>query len=119
MSFEEDLKKFVHVMAFFMGVKIVVDCFGVGIFGGIFGVAVMLIVGIVINKVLDYDWNNVLAIWKRRMFKMWILTKILIGIFTFTVIESLLIAIYASGLFGIIAMVVIAVELYKYVQRKA
>ncbi|GIY50204.1 hypothetical protein CEXT_360871 [Caerostris extrusa] len=65
MSFGEDLKKFVHVMAFFMGVKIVVDCFGVGIFG----VAVMLIVGIVINTVLDYDWNNVLAIWKRRMLK--------------------------------------------------
>ncbi|GIX91889.1 hypothetical protein CEXT_507061 [Caerostris extrusa] len=98
-------------MAFFMGVKIVVDCFGVGIFG----VAVMLIVGIVINTVLDYDLNNVLAIWKRRMLKMWILTKILIGIFTFTVIECLLIALYASGLFGIIAMVVIAVELYKYV----
>ncbi|GIY01817.1 hypothetical protein CEXT_543261 [Caerostris extrusa] len=102
-------------MAFFMGVRIVVDCFGVGIFG----VAVMLIVGIVINKVLDYDWNNFSAIWKRMMLKMWILTKMFVGIVTFTVIECLLIAIYASGLFGIIAMVVIAVELYKYVQRKA
>ncbi|GIY85879.1 hypothetical protein CDAR_462041 [Caerostris darwini] len=119
MSFEEDLKKFVQMMAFFMGVKIVVDCFGVGNFGGIFGVVVMLIVGIVINKVLDYDWNHFLVIWKRRMLKMWILTKILIGIVTFTVIECLLIAIYVSGLFGIIAIVVIAVEFCKYVQRKA
>ncbi|GIY61027.1 hypothetical protein CDAR_311271 [Caerostris darwini] len=49
-------------MAFFMSVKINMDCFDVGIFG----VAVMLIVGIVINKVLDYDWNN-LVIWKRMM----------------------------------------------------
>ncbi|GIX87343.1 hypothetical protein CEXT_376691 [Caerostris extrusa] len=29
----------------------------------------MLIIGIVIHKVLDYDWNNLLVIWKH-----WILT---------------------------------------------
>ncbi|GIX95783.1 hypothetical protein CEXT_721031 [Caerostris extrusa] len=50
MSFEDDLKMFVHMMAFFMGVKIVTDCFDVSIFDGIFGVSVMLITGIVINK---------------------------------------------------------------------
>ncbi|GIY13949.1 hypothetical protein CEXT_343461 [Caerostris extrusa] len=78
MSFEEDLKKFVNMMAFFMGVKIVMDCLDVGIYGGIFGGALMLIIGVVINKVLDYDWNNLVAIWKRRMLKLWNLTKILI-----------------------------------------
>ncbi|GIX87349.1 hypothetical protein CEXT_376721 [Caerostris extrusa] len=118
MSFEEDLKKFVHMMAFFMGVKITMDCLDVGIFGGIFGGALMLIIGVVINKVLHYDWNNLLAIWKRRMLKLWILTKTFIAIVIFTAIECFLLAIYASGLFGIIVMVVIAVELCKYVQQK-
>ncbi|GIY69120.1 hypothetical protein CEXT_39251 [Caerostris extrusa] len=60
MSFEEDLKKFVHMTAFFMGVKIMMDCFDVGIFDA--GVA--LIVGIVINRVLVYNWTNLLEIWK-------------------------------------------------------
>ncbi|GIY35789.1 hypothetical protein CDAR_403911 [Caerostris darwini] len=119
MSFEEDLKRFVHMMAFFMGVKITMDCFDFGIFGGIFGGALILIIGVVINKVLDYDWNYFLAIWKRRMLKLWILTKTFIVIVIFTVIECLLLAMYASGLFGIIAMVLIAVELCKYVERQA
>ncbi|GIY35787.1 hypothetical protein CDAR_403901 [Caerostris darwini] len=110
MSFEEDLKMFVNMMAFFMGAKIVMDCLDVGIFGGIFGGALTLIIGVVINKV---------PIWKRRMLKLWILTKTFIGIVIFTAIECFLLAIYASGLFGIIAMVVIAVELCKYVRQKA
>ncbi|GIY62274.1 hypothetical protein CEXT_552681 [Caerostris extrusa] len=224
MSFEDDLKKFVHMMAFFMGVKIIMDCFNVGIFDA----AVVVIVGIVISRVLDYNWSKLLMIWKRmvltakkclstmkfilvtfdlkivgdictnlinrfvilkvkmldcgceslilgtvidswrsyvalkrivvglivfmvvetflmavclfelfgtvtttmftRLFlilrtiskvcrKLWILTKVFIKIVIFTVIECFLIALYASGFFGIIAMIVIAVQLYKYVQQ--
>ncbi|GIY39262.1 hypothetical protein CDAR_209801 [Caerostris darwini] len=227
-TFEEDLKNFVHMIAFFMGVKIVMDCFDVGIFDA----AVVVIVGIVINRVLYYAWNKLLVIWRRMMLtskkclsttmkfifvifdfkifgdrrtnlinrfgtmevkmldcvweshslildiiidswrsyvalkrlvagliifmlvetflvavcfygsfetvtttmftklflilrtiskvcrKLWILTKIFIEIVIFTVIECFFLALYASGFFGIIAMVVIAVELYKYVQRK-
>ncbi|GIY57081.1 hypothetical protein CDAR_64261, partial [Caerostris darwini] len=59
----EDLKKFVHMTAFFMGVKIITDCFDVGIFDA----GVVLIVGIVIHKILVYNWTNLLVIWKRMM----------------------------------------------------
>ncbi|GIY43399.1 hypothetical protein CEXT_548161 [Caerostris extrusa] len=223
----EDLKKFVHMTAFLMGVKIITDCFYVGIFDA----GVILIVGIVIHKTLVYNWTNLLVIWKRMMLiskkclstvkcifvifhlkvfgdictklmnrfsimkvkmldcgweshslildtlidswrcyaalkpivaglivfmlvetfwvavcfygsfetitttmfrklflmlktilkvcrKLWTLTRIFIQIVIFTIIECFFIALYASGIFGIIAMVVIAVELYKYVQQK-
>ncbi|GIX99238.1 hypothetical protein CDAR_447381 [Caerostris darwini] len=223
----EDLKTFVHVTAFFMGVKIIVDCFDVGIFDA----GVKLIVGIVIHKILDYNCTNLLVIWERMMLiskkclstvkliivlfdlkvfgdirtklinrfltmevklldcdweshcvildtlieswrsyvalkrivagliifmlvqtfsmavcfygsfgtvtttvftkrflilktiskvcrKLWYLTKIITEIVIFTVIECFFLALYASGIFGIIAMVVIAIELYKYVQQK-
>ncbi|GIX99285.1 hypothetical protein CDAR_447661 [Caerostris darwini] len=114
----EDLRLFVHLMAFFMDVKIIMDYFEVGIFGGVFGVAVMFMIGIGINKVLNYNWKNFLAILKRMMLKLWSLTKIFIEIVIFTVIECLFLALYASGFFGIIAIVVIAVELYRYDQQK-
>ncbi|GIX87341.1 hypothetical protein CEXT_376681 [Caerostris extrusa] len=55
------------MMALFMGVKINMDCFDLGIFGEIFGVSIMLIIGIVIHKLLNYDWNNLLVIWRRRI----------------------------------------------------
>ncbi|GIY69118.1 hypothetical protein CEXT_39241 [Caerostris extrusa] len=59
----EDLKKFVYMTAFFMGVKIIVDYVDVGIFDA----GVMLVVGIVIHRVLNYGWNKRLVIWKRMM----------------------------------------------------
>ncbi|GIY53299.1 hypothetical protein CDAR_39321 [Caerostris darwini] len=59
----EDLKKFVHMTTFLMGVKTVTDCFEVGIFDA----GVMLIVGIVIHKMVVYNWTNLLVIWKRMM----------------------------------------------------